>query len=83
MILESHRGGKLLHPLSFHSVLALSKDQSRVWVCDTQGSHTVAMFKCGKKGWAKERTYRENKSPLLMLELSQDEVFIIGEMKLS
>ena len=48
------------------------------WVCDVKGSRTVSMFEYESNRWKKAWTYSENECPLLMVELSQDEAYIIG-----
>ncbi len=74
MTLETHKGGKMGRRLRFHSGFALSRDQTRVWVCDgdDETNHTVAMYAFVDHRWIRrKRSYGDNKCPLLMLELSQ------------
>ena len=72
MTLETHKAGKMGRRLRFHSGFALSKDQSKVWVCDGDDlCHKVAMYAFVEHKWVRRRSYGDNKCPLLMLELSQ------------
>ena len=61
-------------PLDFHSGIALSKDQTKAFVCDVKESNTLSMFQFDNGQWNKSFTYSENKFPLLMVQLSHDEV---------
>ena len=78
MILETHKDGEIGRDLVFHSSFTLSAEQDKVWVCDQAETHDVTMYKFSNCGWAKEKTYSKNSYPLLMLELSSDEIFVIG-----
>ena len=78
MTLETFKNENSSATLNFHHCVALSKDQTKAFVCDVSDSHVVSMFRYEKSAWKKDITYNENKSPLLMVELSQDEVYVIG-----
>ncbi len=55
--------------------------QTRAWVCegDSDISHVVGMYRFGADlRWTKTKNFGDNKYPLLMLEPSQDETFVIG-----
>ena len=94
MSIETFKAGvKGSASLSFCSVFALNRRQTKIWVCrDEVGERNeqdnggggkkkkacgVIMYVHGDDGkWARSDELPEKKFPLLMLELSQDEVRI-------
>lgn len=74
MTIETFKDETMGQPLDFHSGIALSKDQTKAFVCDIKESNTLSMFQFENAQWNKAFTYSENKFPLLMVQLSHDEV---------
>ena len=79
------RDGKEAAPLKGHSVMTMNVRQTQAFLCDTEGSYTVAMYRlrstlalwnitsCSRfedGAWVKGRTFEENKEKVLMLEVS-------------
>ena len=70
--------------LKGHSVVTINVRQTQAFLCDTEGSYTVAMyrlkptssflisisFRFEDGAWVKGRTFEENKEKVLMLEVS-------------
>ena len=61
--------------LEGHSVVCTNKMQDLAFLCDTPGSNTVAMYRLEGSQWVKERSFKENTTQILMLDLSKTEAW--------
>ena len=83
--LSTVRDGIEAAPLKGHSVMTMNVRQTQAFLCDTEGSYTVAMYRLKSTlalwnmtscfrfedgAWVKGRTFEENKEKVLMLEVS-------------
>ena len=74
MCLSTTRGGREVPVLTGHSVITHNLQQSLAFLCDTEGSNTVAMYGFQEgTGWVKSRAFEDNTEIVLMLEVSKNE----------
>eukprot|EP00095_Tigriopus_kingsejongensis_P001882 maker-scaffold70_size417918-snap-gene-3.18 protein:Tk01882 transcript:maker-scaffold70_size417918-snap-gene-3.18-mRNA-1 annotation:"leucine-rich repeat and wd repeat-containing protein kiaa1239-like" len=78
MTVETYKQGVMGSSLSFFAGIALNKDHTRVWLCDEEDCHLIREYVWKPNGWSKSHEFPDNKHPLLMIELSMDEIFVIG-----
>ena len=73
MFLETYEDGVSANKLEGHSVIALNKKQTKVFLCSTEGSNTVSGYELKDGQWVKGRTFEVNEEQILMLEVSRNE----------
>ena len=78
MAVLTYKENKAGQVLEFHSVVALNRVQSLCWVCPQPDCHDISMYAYRNDCWWREKDYPKNPYPLLMLEVSHEESFVIG-----
>ena len=71
MVLETFKGDEPVGALEGHSVITFNEKQTLAFLCDTQGSNSVVVYRMEDKAWIKSRQFEENKENILMLEISK------------
>ena len=78
MAVLTYKDNKVGQVLEFHSVIALNHTQSLCWVCPQPDCHDISMYAYRNDCWWREKDYPKNPYPLLQLDVSQEEGFVIG-----
>ena len=78
MVLSTFKDGTEVESLNFYSVIAMNRNQTKVWVCSTPSSDSVEMYEMRDKKWILCAGYKKNSSPFLQLSLSNNEMYVIG-----
>ena len=78
MCVVTYNDDKVGQVLEFHSVIGLNKAQSKCWVCPEPDCNDISMFVYRNDCWWREKDYPKNPYPLLMLEVSPEEKYVVG-----